>query len=158
MVRQALSRDSGDVAQVYVASAEHHAGIDPAAYRVPDAQEVAAHYGDVLSDDSWMVFVAESRIEGIVGHVEVHVAADAPRYSMLRPRRIAHVGIAVLPSHRGAGLGRRLMREAERWAGERAAEGVLLDLLSDNLDARRFYEKLGYREFGTLMLKEFGPQ
>jgi len=49
---------------------------------------------------------------------------------------------------RGGGLGRRLMGAAEAEAVKRGCCGVWLDTYS--FQARGFYEKLGYRLFGTL--------
>jgi GNAT superfamily N-acetyltransferase len=49
---------------------------------------------------------------------------------------------------RGEGYGTRLMRGAEEVAKKRGCAGIYLDTLS--FQARPFYEKLGYRVFGTL--------
>jgi GNAT superfamily N-acetyltransferase len=49
---------------------------------------------------------------------------------------------------RRAGLGARLMRQAEAEATRRGCLGVWLDTYS--FQARGFYEKLGYTLFGTL--------
>ena len=51
-------------------------------------------------------------------------------------------------SERGQGLGRQLMERAEAFARERGLVGVWLDTF--DFQARPFYEKLGYRVFGTL--------
>jgi GNAT superfamily N-acetyltransferase len=51
-------------------------------------------------------------------------------------------------SLRGVGLGRDLMRRAEAEAVNRGCRSVWLDTFS--FQARGFYEKLGYRLFGTL--------
>lgn len=49
---------------------------------------------------------------------------------------------------RGSGAGRRLMAAAEAFAIEHGATDASLDTFGDQ--ARPFYEKLGYRVFGTL--------
>jgi GNAT superfamily N-acetyltransferase len=49
---------------------------------------------------------------------------------------------------RRGGIGSRLIRQAEDEATRRGCCGVLLDTYS--FQARGFYEKLGYRVFGTL--------
>lgn len=146
--------DAHALARVYIASAEYHAKIDPSAYRTPDPNSVTAHYQELLRDDAAGVSVADSPAGAIVGMVQVRIASAAPEHSMLRPRRIAEVEIAVLAEHRRAGVGRRLLADAERWATERDAQVVVLDMLTANIDAFRFYEAEGYREFGRLMLKE----
>ena len=59
-----------------------------------------------------------------------------------------HIELLYLPEDlRGAGLGRRLMAQAEEEAIQRSCSGVWLDTFS--FQARGFYERLGYTVFGT---------
>jgi GNAT superfamily N-acetyltransferase len=51
-------------------------------------------------------------------------------------------------AHRGQGAGTRLMDAAEQFAREQGAVGVSLDTFG--YQARPFYERRGYRLFGTL--------
>ncbi|MGH3443047.1 MAG: GNAT family N-acetyltransferase [Nitriliruptorales bacterium] len=152
-LRRAIAKDANAIAEVYVASAQHHVTLAPDAYRVPEIEDVTAHYERILAEEGWAVFVAQTETDGIIGSVEARVAPPPAPHSMLRHRRVAHVGIAVLPDHRGSGVGRELMLATEAWAAEHDVEAILLDMLSANAAARRFYERLGYREFGTLLLK-----
>lgn len=57
-------------------------------------------------------------------------------------------GLWVDPARRGEGLGRSLLAALEREAAARGVTRVALDTY--DWQARRFYEKLGYRVFGTL--------
>ena len=50
----------------------------------------------------------------------------------------------VTPAFRGAGVGRALMLRATRWLDERKADPVVVDVLADNADAVRFYERFGF--------------
>ncbi|WP_435020833.1 GNAT family N-acetyltransferase [Tundrisphaera sp. TA3] len=60
-----------------------------------------------------------------------------------------HVRIlAVAEELRGQGAGRRLMEEMERLAAGRGCRHAWVDTFS--FQARPFYERLGYRIFGTL--------
>jgi GNAT superfamily N-acetyltransferase len=60
-----------------------------------------------------------------------------------------HVGtLGVVAPMRGKGYGRQLMQRAEAYAIERECTDAFLDTFS--FQARPFYEKLGYRVFGTL--------
>jgi len=51
-------------------------------------------------------------------------------------------------AYRGAGHGTRMLKAAEDEARKRGAKNVYLDTFS--FQAPKFYEKLGYREFGRL--------
>ena len=57
--------------------------------------------------------------------------------------------VRVFPPLQGAGLGRRLMAEAEAEAATRGATEVELGVDWDNAAARRFYGRLGYRPVGA---------
>jgi len=65
-----------------------------------------------------------------------------------------HVNLLFVPeSMRGAGVGRKLMMEAEAEAVRRGCSAASLDTFS--FQARGFYEKLGYSVFG--MLEDYPP-
>jgi GNAT superfamily N-acetyltransferase len=68
-----------------------------------------------------------------------------------------HVGtLAVAAPVRGHGFGRELMKRAELYAVERGCTDAFLDTFG--FQARGFYEKLGYRVFGTLENHPAGHQ
>jgi GNAT superfamily N-acetyltransferase len=54
----------------------------------------------------------------------------------------------VLPERRGAGIGATLVGAAERLAAERGHERMSLSV-GEGSDARRLYERLGYRDAGV---------
>ena len=64
--------------------------------------------------------------------------------------------LAVAMPVRGQGFGRELMKRAETYAVERGCTDAFLDTFS--FQARPFYEKLGYRVFGTLENHPVGHQ
>ena len=52
--------------------------------------------------------------------------------------------IQVMPSHRRAGLGRRITQRLMAWAGREGAHTVFLQVAAVNLPARDLYESLGF--------------
>jgi ribosomal protein S18 acetylase RimI-like enzyme len=54
---------------------------------------------------------------------------------------------------RRRGIGRRLVREAERWARARGAEEIELNVWEFNASAQALYERLGYATFSRRMGK-----
>ncbi|MGE0350304.1 GNAT family N-acetyltransferase [Hydrogenophaga sp.] len=52
--------------------------------------------------------------------------------------------VAVLASHRGRGIAKQMLREAERIALERGAVKLTLEVLSGNHSAIRLYERIGF--------------
>ncbi|MBB4920501.1 GNAT family N-acetyltransferase [Streptosporangium saharense] len=60
-------------------------------------------------------------------------------------RTFAVIDLAVLPSHRGQGLGKRLMDEL---LSSRPEERATLATVSDNQQAQRMYERWGWKPIG----------
>jgi ribosomal protein S18 acetylase RimI-like enzyme len=70
-------------------------------------------------------------------------------------------GLAVVPEHRRAGVGRRLMEAAAAEARARGVRQIWLEVLVQNEPAIRLYEQLGYervRELEVLALDGFDEQ
>ena len=72
-------------------------------------------------------------------------------YALLRVRgRQGHLeSLAVDPDARRLGLGRTLLRAAERVVLERGALHMRLEIREDNPAAYALYQSLGYRQHGT---------
>lgn len=67
-------------------------------------------------------------------------------------KRIAHVsslGITILKSHWGQGIGYALMKEQERYAKENGITKINLEVRTDNQAAINLYKKCGYEIEGT---------
>jgi ribosomal protein S18 acetylase RimI-like enzyme len=61
-------------------------------------------------------------------------------------RRHAHLSvIATSEAAEGSGVGRVLLTYAEDWARERGLPLLTLNVFAENLRARRFYERAGFR-------------
>ncbi len=75
----------------------------------------------------------------VVGHIALYVNQN------MRRRHSGYIGMAVLDGHNGQGIGTALMREvidlAESWLNITRLE---LTVFSDNISARRLYEKSGF--------------
>ena len=64
---------------------------------------------------------------------------------------VATLGMFVVSTHRGRGLGTRLMTEAMRWARERRVERVELTVYPHNEPALALYRRFGFTEEGRLI-------
>lgn len=62
-------------------------------------------------------------------------------------RRAYLYSFRVMEMFRGQGIGTRLMQEAETIIGQRGYSRVTISVAKANSDARRLYERLGYRVF-----------
>jgi len=102
--------------------------------------EVRKRLERIRHDDGHFVSVAE--IDGqVVGWVHAFV-----KYSIDAGPRAEIGGLVVDEGHRGAGLGKLLMSEAEELARSRELEGVYLRSNVLRESAHAFYEAMGFRK------------
>ena len=106
-------------------------------------REVEDRLDRILADDRHAVYIAQEDGQ-VVGWV--HVCAR-PLVGADLQAEIG--GLVVDERFHGRGLGRRLMRAAERWAGERGCRAVLLRSNVVREGAHRFYERIGYENVKT---------
>ena len=96
-----------------------------------EARRIAERDG--IRDDIYFAAVADGRVVG---------------YGMLRGWdegfAVPSFGVAVAVDHRGAGIGRQLLRWAIAAARERGAERMILKVHVSNVGARHVYETEGF--------------
>ena len=104
-----------------------------------DREHRAARIRDALEGDTFAGFVADDdgRIVGSIG-------------IGLEPYGVAEFGMMLLETHRGQGLGRRLLDAAVDWAREVGAHKVGLQVWPDNERAIGLYRSAGFEEEGVL--------
>ncbi|MDQ6748681.1 MAG: GNAT family N-acetyltransferase [Candidatus Dormibacteraeota bacterium] len=153
-IRKATPEDVGALADIYQASADHHVRLDPSLYSTPDYLALKERYGKRLPlPENEEILVAEVNGE-VVGWIELQLRPVSGQPRMMRDAVTAEIDVAVLPQHRGHGVGGRLMAAGERWASEQGAGLITMETHVANVDAIRFYqERHGFRTTGILMLK-----
>jgi GNAT superfamily N-acetyltransferase len=121
------------------ADAEHIAGLSVQLGYPTTVADTARRLTEVGGSGEHAVIVAES--SGLLlGWVHVLVS-----HSLLADARAEIAGLVVEEQHRGRGIGRALMENAERWAREQGCGSVRLRSNVLRPDAHTFYERLGYR-------------
>lgn len=97
-------------------------------------------FDEMAAQPGNMILVAEAG-GAVVGCLQLTMI---PGLSRRGTKRAQIEGVRVAASHRGAGVGERLVRHAIFLARENGCG--LVQLTSDNarIDARRFYERLGF--------------
>jgi GNAT superfamily N-acetyltransferase len=105
-----------------------------------DELTARATYEALLSDDQWLIVVAE-RSGDILGYA---AAQDyGPRLRATKAGRFGRLhDVYVSENHRREGIGRTLMQAVESWAARRVS---YLHWQAHQERAAPFYERLGYR-------------
>jgi ribosomal protein S18 acetylase RimI-like enzyme len=102
--------------------------------------EVGLKYREAMSTENAVVLVAEDEGE-IVGMAYGEVRIPS-RFSDERALELSGVGVRT--GYRGRGVGRALVQEAARFAGELGVEWVELKTFAPNQGAMAFWEGLGF--------------
>lgn len=132
-------------------SARHHAENTPPYFSPTEAFDryrlratFDAAWGVPVGDEGWLrVWIARDPM--IVGHVELRARPEpATAHRCL-------LGIGILASHRGRGLGRALMDTALAWARTQPLAWMDLATFETNTAALALYRKLGFAETGRVV-------
>jgi len=110
---------------------------------VPDEATMAANVAEGLKNSGRFTLVA--RVAGADGERIVGEAV-AEREEATRTAHNAHVGVHVLRSHWGRGIGRRLAAAVDAWAREQNVRRLTGLVLAHNTRALRFATACGFRE------------
>lgn len=66
--------------------------------------------------------------------------------------------VYVIPARRGQGVGRRMVMEAMSRVAATGADQIMLDVRTDNLMAQRLYERLGFKNSGSMLMKHIARE
>jgi ribosomal protein S18 acetylase RimI-like enzyme len=113
--------------------------VTPAPRREPGARFFRAR----TSPEDVLVAVVDG---AVAGYVSLHQSIPLPSHAHV----LEITGLAVDPSFRGSGIGRRLVTEAQREAARRGARKLSLRVLAPNASARALYESCGFEVEGVL--------
>jgi ribosomal protein S18 acetylase RimI-like enzyme len=94
-----------------------------------------------------ILWVAEDPIQGIVGQLFVHLKSERKELADGRNRAYIY-GFRVRPVYRNQGIGTLLLDTSEQDLLQRGFRWTVLNVARDNPDARRLYERRGYRVIG----------
>ncbi len=78
------------------------------------------------------------------GLVRGVVGGDAAGYAAYAEEWVGFRGLQVKPTHRGRGLALAVMAALVTWGAEQGATTAYLQVLGDNVAARRLYEPMGF--------------
>ena len=109
-----------------------------------------------LAEGEGTIFIAE--LEGeFVGFVGCLVAEDDVIQETADSNRYGYVkDIFVAPPHRGRGAAQQLLAAAERYLAKTGVTRLRLNVLANNLTARRAYDRYGFAPYEILYEKRIG--
>ena len=103
-------------------------------------EEIGKRFDAVMHGGDAAVFVAESDGGDVIGWLHVHGRR------LLESDPHAEIGgLVVSPAARRAGAGRKLVAGAEGWARDNGYRVLTLRSNTSRIEARPFYESIGFR-------------
>lgn len=108
-----------------------------------------ANYLSWLTDPENLIRVVEDDTGALKAYLlcsKLSLPATDPRPGAVELKRI-YVDASV----QGQGLGSHLIKEALAWARNRGAPEIYLSVFSENFEARRLYDRLGWEKVGEFI-------
>jgi GNAT superfamily N-acetyltransferase len=147
IVRDAAREDAQALAEALLEWGRQYAELDPSAFRVPEAQGLAAKFEEQLlaePDDDALWLVAE-RGNHLVGYIQAQVwrPSEGAEQQIMRDASDTILKIDALfvtDRERRAGVGAALMEAAESWGSERGATRAVVISYAHSPTALPFYE------------------
>lgn len=143
-IREATEQDYEGLCKLFAEGDLLHNQALPQIFTKPDGPFRSREFiSRILEDESAVILVAESGGQVIsLIHVLIRESPDIP---IMVKRRYAYISdIAIAERLRGSGIGKALMRQAERWAIQRNVSQFELNVWDFNKNAIAFFKKLGY--------------
>lgn len=95
-----------------------------------------------------IIWIAEMNGRGLIGQCFVSLRGNRPELADGTTRAYIY-GFRVQPEFRNLGIGASMMRTIEDDLRKRGYQQVTLNVGQENLDAQRFYKRLGYTVAGS---------
>ena len=108
------------------------------------ARQLRRAFQDATGDTAILIAERDGEPQGFVW---VYLTEDF--YSGERLGKISEIAV----SADGTGAGSALIEAAEAWVRDRGARRMVLNVMEENRNARRFYERRGYGPEYTMMAK-----
>ena len=136
LIRLALSEDAAAIALL----------AEQLGYSVSQ-QVVQERLNHLELDLTQAIYVAAVSNSSIVGWVHVYA-----RESLLVDRAAEIGGLIVDQNHRGQGIGRVLLQQAEQWAHKQNCRSMIVRSNTRREAAHHFYRQVGYQSFKTQLV------
>lgn len=101
---------------------------------------------DTIGSDKSAILLVEEEVDRAIGFALVMEKETPPHPCVVWYRYAYLMDIVVEPEYRNKGVGTKLLREIKEWARLRDLAFVQLNVLAENGDAKRLYERNGFRD------------
>ncbi len=117
------------------------------------AEELRRNLNKIIENEDSVIFVAEFENQ-MVGLAEVYLREDDKHPAKVSYRHGHLQSLVVSEAFRRNGVGRQLVDTAEKWAKEKGASEMRLDIWEFGQGPLRFYERLGFRTLRRSLVRQ----
>jgi len=151
VIRDFLPSDAEDLKRFWIELAKEMYNIE--GYIVPSTKNAEAWLSHVLKEveEARMEILVAQKGEESVGFILLAYTTNE-RFETATTMAVIH-DMYVKPNHRGLGIGTMLMKECMRKAEEKGVKQVRLSVLSENVEAVKFYKRHGFNVYRYGMRK-----
>ncbi len=141
MIRKAIHNDIPAISDLYREQFREMAKLIPDFIKEGD-QSIDFLEKTISNDDSdILVYENDGTVVGFV----LLQAKVRPDFDFMLPGKYCYImDVIITEAHRNKGFGTALMNSAKDWAKERGCNFINLDVLVNNPEAIKVYEKLGF--------------
>jgi len=146
--RTAGLNDVEQISMLYQEFFTYNAAQQPLYYR--PAIEGGGYPKHIIANEQEELFIAVENDKAIG---LLHIAqAQTPPHDCFVPYKFANVvDLYIQPGYRGKSVGAELMNLAKYWAENRGLDYLELNVLAENENAVRFYEREGFQAVSHIM-------
>ncbi|MEQ1976957.1 GNAT family N-acetyltransferase [Xenorhabdus sp. SGI240] len=150
IIRAATMQDIEAILSLYSILFSEMAALQPD--RIQVAEQDRDFIASNINNDKFHLLVAEDGNGSIKGFA-IAQEQKTPPFNCLMPRTYGYVfDLMVSQDARNFGVGQKLLAGMKKWAQENHYSHLELSVLSQNVDAIRFYIREGYQEASRTMV------
>lgn len=149
-IQHANLSDLPMIESIYRELFAHMAELQPD-YYLKASQDPAFIQTMIEANDSALLIAKKDH--SVLGFIMAQEQAT-PSYNCIAPHKFAYIfDFVVTEQARGLGIGKQLMNAIEAWAKSRNLDYIELSVLSNNTEAHKLYENIGYTNATNIMRK-----